>query len=1269
MISRFSVKRPYTVVVAVVLVLILGFVSFTSMTTDLLPSMNLPYAMVMTSYPGASPEEVETAVTRPVEQAMATVSNIENVSSVSSENMSMVILEFAQTTDMDSVSLEMKESLDQISGNWDETISSPIIMKMNPEMMPVMVAAVGVSGEKESAEVANIVDKKVIPEIESTEGVASVSSSGMVEESVQVLLRQDKIDKLNNKLKKELDKKFSDAQDKLNTAKSEIKNGKSELDKGSEQAAGQLGDAKSKLNSGKDEMLKGEVQIDQQLSNLQLEEAALSQVEAQLKPQLSVTESQMTAQIKNMENTKKTLESQKKTLEEQLSNPKLPAALRQQLEDQLETLEDGLEELDDQLAQAREGLAGIQAAVKQLSDTYKQIEAGKKTLTQMKDKITAGKLPVEQAMAELDKQQLLATIKMSSAAAQLSLGEAQTKEAETKLKESKDEAYTQADLTKIISADMVKNLLKAQNFSMPAGYVSENGVDYLVRVGEKANDVETFKNMVLVNMEGIDPVRITDVADVSVVNNSDEVYAKINGEPGVLLNIQKQTGYSTGTVAGNINDKFSQVAEQNKNIHITPLMDQGVYIDMVINSVLQNMLFGGILAILVLIFFLRSIKPTLVIACSIPISILTAIVLMYFSGVTINVISLSGLALGVGMLVDNSIVVIENIYRMRGEGRSAKVAAVEGAKQVSGAIAASTLTTVCVFLPIVFAEGITRQLFVDMGLTIAYSLLASLFVALTLVPMMSAGLLEKEQKEEYAVFGKIKNVYGKILGTALKHRFITIGLAVVLLVISGAAAISRGTAFMPEMDSTQMNMKVTTEKGSTLEDTGKISDQVMEEVRKIKDVDSVGAMAGGGSMMSSKSASNEVSIYITLKEDKKRSNEEIKQEILKNTKDIKCELEVSASSMDMSALGQNGIVIQIKGRDLNKLQKTAKDVAGIVKDVKGTTEVNDGMEETTGELRVIVDEEKAMKYNLTKAQVYQQIASKVAEAQSATTLDSDVKDYSVYVEDSKTVDLTRQDIKNMKITSTDAQGKEKEISLSSIVKFENGKGLNSIRRDAQSRYISVTASIKDGYNIGIVADKVEKQLNKYDAPKGYTVEMKGEDETINEAMIQVLKMLALAIVFMYLIMVAQFQSLLSPFIIMFTIPLAFTGGLFGLFFTGKEVSVIAMIGFVMLSGIIVNNGIVFVDYTNQLRREGMEKRDALIEAGKTRLRPIIMTALTTVLGLSTMAGGMGMGADMAQPMAIVTIGGLIYGTLLTLVVVPCIYDILNRKKNMVEEEI
>lgn len=468
---------------------------------------------------------------------------------------------------------------------------------------------------------------------------------------------------------------------------------------------------------------------------------------------------------------------------------------------------------------------------------------------------------------------------------------------------------------------------------------------------------------------------------------------------------------------------------------------------------------------------------------------------------------------------------------------------------------------------------------------------------------------------------------------------------------------------MPEMESTQISLSLETEEGTSLADTAKVADDVMERLLKIDDIENIGAMASSGSMMGMGNAStNRIELYAILKEDKKLSNDELKKRIEKDTEGINGELTVHMSNMDMSALGNSGVVVRVTGRDMDELQRIAKDIAKIIKDVKGTQNISDGMEEMTGELRVIVDKEKAIAHNLTVAQVYQQVSAKVAEAKTATTLSADTKDYDVFVMNRSDEEMKREDVRNMSVTAKKQDGTEEEVALKDIAAFEDAVGLQSISRENQNRYINVTAEIKDGDNIGLVSNRVKDALKGYEAPEGYEVEMAGEDETIMEAMTELLKMLGLAIVFMYLIMVAQFQSLRSPFIIMFTIPLAFTGGLFGLFFSGSPVSVIAMVGFVMLSGIIVNNGIVFVDYTNQLMESGMERREALVEAGKTRLRPIIMTALTTILGLSTMALGIGSGADMVQPMAIVTIGGLIYGTILTLYVVPCIYDLFHKKE-------
>ena len=702
-----------------------------------------------------------------------------------------------------------------------------------------------------------------------------------------------------------------------------------------------------------------------------------------------------------------------------------------------------------------------------------------------------------------------------------------------------------------------------------------------------------------------------------------------------------------------------------------PGIHQGVYIDMVTGSVIQNLLMGAILAVFILLLFLKDVRPTIVIACSIPLSVIFAVVLMYFTGITLNVISLSGLALGVGMLVDNSIVVIENIYRLRKEGVPVKEAAITGARGVAGAITSSTLTTISVFLPIVFTTGLTKQLFVDMGLTIGYSLVASLIVAVTFVPMMSAGVLNKVTQKDSKVINKLQILYRKVMTRLLNRKIIVVAVTLALFVGSIFGAMNIGSSLMPSMDSTQMTMTIKMPQGSSMEETASMTDTVMKKVKEIKDVDSVAGMISSGSSgissMTSGGSSNEdqSSMYVLLKEKKKHTNKEIKKEILKKTKKFDCEVEVQESSMDMSALGGSGISVQIKGNDLNKLRSIGKDIAQIVEDTKGTQNISNGSEETTPDLHVVVDKKKAVKNGLTVATIYQQLSEKLKDASEATTITINEKEYSVNVGNSAKNTLTRDDLKKVKLTGT-VSGKEKEVTLDQVANFRNSDSLSSINRNQQERTLSVTSEIKDGYNVGKVSSAVQKKIKKYNAPKGYSITMKGEMESIQETTGQIGLMLLLAVAFMYLIMVAQFQSLKSPFIILFTIPMAFTGGFLGLLITGKDLSAIAMIGFVMLAGIIVNNGIVLVDTINQLRESGYEFEEAILTAGTMRVRPILMTALTTILGLSTMAIGLGQGAEMMQPMAIVTIGGLIYGTLLTLLVVPCIYGLFNRRKKKAE---
>lgn len=1272
MLSKFSVKKPYTVLVGVVLVIVLGVVSLTRMTADLLPNMNLPYALIITTDPGASPEEIETSVTAPIEASMATTSNIKDIASMSYNNYSVVVLQYEQAANMDSVLIEIQGNLDQLKGQFDDSVGTPMVMQLDPDMMPVLIASADMDG-MDSSEISDYVENELIPSIESIEGVASVTATGGIEEHIQITLNQDKIDALNAKIQSSIDSQFADAQSELDQAKAELENGKQQLENGQENLTGQTGTAKNELNNKKIELYQTQEDLTNQLADLKTQKTSLESAIAGLNEALTNVNSIQTnlAPIDTLLNT---------YTDEQLTamgqDPVQLRATKAQLEGALAEIDAALNARGAALADAGVTLhshADLPTAIGTLQTNLAALNTGIAQIESALSQIATGKVSIDDALAQLNKSEIQAAIQMGSSSAQLASGESSLEEAQQTLDDSKESAYESADLNAILTMDMLEGVLGAQNFSMPAGYVTEDNVQYLVRVGDDIADMEDLSNLVLMDlgMDGIDPIRLCDVADVEMVNNAAEVYAKVNGNPGIMLSIEKQTGYATADVTKRVHAKFEKLMDADENLHLSVLSDQGVYIDMIVNSVLENMIYGAILAIFILILFLKDVRPTLVIACSIPLSVIFAVVLMYFTGITLNIISMSGLALGIGMLVDNSIVVIENIYRMRNEGLSVKKAAVEGAKQVTGAIIASTLTTICVFAPIVFTEGITRQLFVDMGLTIAFSLLASLIVALTFVPMMASGVLKKTKEKSHPFLEKVQSGYAFFLRKALRFKPIVFIAAVALLVLSMMLSFSKGTAFMPSMESTQATITLTPNGEVEFEELTAMSDEVIERISDIEDIETIGAMTGGGGMMSMMGGGDaeSVSMYLLLSEKPQLSNSELKEEIEKRIADMDCEIDVSMDMMDMTAMMGSGIAVEIKGNDIDKLQEIAGDIGNIVADVEGTTDVNDGLDEMTPEFAIHVDKEKAASYQMTVAQVFQLVYNQMASTTPSTVVSAELKDYDVYVDTKDQDDLTREALKNLTFTYTNKEGEEEEIPLSEIATFTEEETLSVINRESQTRYITVTAGIDEEHNVGLVSKEIQKQLDKYECPEGYSVQMTGEDETINDALGQLKLMLLLAVILIYLIMVAQFQSLLSPFIIMFTMPLAFTGGFFALYFTDNEVSVVAMIGFIMLAGIIVNNGIVLVDYTNQLRRSGMDKKDALIEAGRTRLRPILMTALTTILAMSTMALGIGSGAEMMQPMAIVTIGGLLYGTLLTLVVVPCIYDAFHRNKSMVEEEL
>lgn len=1297
--SKLSVKKPYTVIVGVILVIVLGAVSLTKMTTDLLPDMSLPYALVITTDMGASPEKVESDVTAPVEASMATTSSIKNVSSASYDNYSMVILEYEQNANMDSVIIEIQQKLDQLEGSFPDGAGKPMIMQIDPDMMPVMVASADVEGMTQS-EISDYVENELSPVLESIDGVASVSTTGTVEENIHVTLDQDKIDALNQKIQSKIEEQFTEPQEQLDQAAEQVESGRRQMESGKDQLANQLGQAENEVINGKSQAFVAESDLSQNYTVLKATDELIKRAIPELQSiyeqgmglKADIEQAQKEAQMNSDDGSRRIeelLEEAKISGDQEQINQILAMTGENQESiaeagKRLELLQEELLELNtslnqqwaDQLAALNVSLSSIDdipQVITQLSQKQVEIQTAMAALQTAQEQVTDGKTTLDDAYVTLNRMEIDGILEMSEASAQLAVGEARLEQGEEKLEESKQSALESADLNQILSVETLGQILTAQNFSMPAGYVNENKKQYLVRVGDEVSSVEELENLVLVDvgMDGIAPIRLSDVAKTEVVDDTGDSYSKVNGNPAIMLSIEKQTGYSTGDVTKRIKTRFESLEKENDKLHMTILMNQGVYIDTIVQSVMENMILGAILAVLILILFLKDIKPTLVIACSIPLSVVFAIVLMYFTGISLNIISLSGLALGVGMLVDNSIVVIENIYRLRNQGFSIRKAAVEGAGQVAGAIFASTLTTVCVFAPIIFTEGITRQLFVDIALTIAYTLAASLIVALTFVPMMASGALKNTREIKHPWFDRILDGYEKVLRVALRFKPIVLICVVVFLVASVTLSVSKGFTFMDmNMETEQLTVTVSAKEDEklTFEELTERADEVVDKISGISGVDSIGAMAGGGGIMSMGSTDS-VTMYVLI-DDSGATGSEITASIQALTADLDCDVNTDSSASDMSSFFGSGISVRVSGKDLDKLQKLAGQIAEVVEKTEGTVDVDDGLGDTTPSFTVKVDKEKAAKYGMTTAQVYQLVYKQLASNTSSTTISTDLKDYKVYVQSGEQADVTPGDIRKLTFPYTDRiSGETTDIPLKDIAEFEEGESLNVINRSSQTRYISVTAGVDEDHNVTLVSDQIQKELDKIKLPDGYEISMTGEDETIRDAMNQLYLMLILAVVFIYLIMVAQFQSFLSPFIIMFTIPLAFTGGFFALFVTDNEVGVVSMIGFVMLAGVIVNNGIVLVDYINQLRREGMDKKEAIVTAGRTRLRPILMTALTTILAMSTMAMGLGSGSEMMQPMAIVTEGGMLYGTLLTLIVVPCIYDLFTRNKSMVEEEI
>ena len=1296
---KFSVKKPLTVFVAVLAILVLGVVAYLKMTPDLMPNMDFPYVILMTTDPGASPETVEADITKPLEQSMATLDRIKNVTSSSMDSVSMVVLEFEDGVNMDTVSVDIQQKINQLKGSWSDTVGDPYVLKMNPSMLPVQVAALSYDG-KDITELSDFVTDTLSPKLEGITGVASVTVSGTVQHQLHVILSQKKLDDLSRRLSDAIAKQLDDAAGQLSSARGQVNSAKAAIRSAEESA---VRDAVTQaLTTIQDSLKTMRASRDQLQANLR----ELAEIQAE-KARLEAENAPYQARIEAIRHDPSMTEEEKQAAIAEIESD--PEYVRIQAE--LAALDLRMAALgvkwDEAVQRAKEWQKQLEELEKQLRDL--ETDEG---VAKLADQVTAGTLTMADAVTQI----ISANIQLDSALNQIDQG-LQT------LEESRSAALSQADLSSSLNLSTITALLTAQNFSMPAGYLKEDGVNYMVSVGDAIDTRQDLEDLVLfdLGMDGIDPIRMKDVADVAITDNSSEIYDKLNGKDGVIVSFNKQSTYATAEVSDNINSRFRELEAEYEGLSFVPLMDQGDYIYLIINSILSSLGWGALFSVLILYLFLRDLRPTVITLCSIPISVIFAVVLMYFSGVTINMISLSGLAVAVGMLVDNSVVVIENIYRLRAKGATVIQAAVSGARQVLGAITASTLTTVCVFLPIVFVEGITKQLFTDLALTMTYSLLASLIVALTLVPAMASGMLRKEKPQKPGLLDRVYPAYRKAVSWSIHHKLVVLGVSLVLLLGSAGATLARGFAFMPNIDMNTVNLTVSMPEGCTREQAVSLADEVLRRAAQVENVETVGAMmsssgSSGGmdmtSMMSSGGGAYDVTAYITLTEG--ASGAKTGQQIEAACTGMDCTVTASGA-MDsyMTYLTGSGVALNVYGSDMEQMQSAAKTLAAKLATVPGTENVSDGLEQAATALHLSVDRNAAMEKGLTVAQVYMAVASALTDTDSSLSLTLDGLDVSVSIQSPEESRMTREKLMDLEIDpsamsamssmmsaasgsgsmsgmsgmssgsgsmsgmsgmssgSTSAVQAAEPVRLGDIAKLEETVSLNTIHRDQQRRYITVSADVADGYNVTKVTTAAQAAIAEVDLPQGITASFQGENEAIMDAIRQLLLMLLLGIVLVYLVMVAQFQSLRSPLIVMFTIPLAFTGGFLALLLAGIEVSVVSLVGFVMLVGVIVNNGIVLVDYINQLRLEGMGRREAIIEAGVTRLRPILMTSLTTILGLVVMAFGKDVGTALMQPVALVCIGGLLYATLMTLLVVPCMYDILSRRdlRKVNEEEL
>lgn len=1000
-----SVKRPVGVIMIVLAIIALGIVSVRNLAVDLFPKIDLPIAVIATSYEDAAPEEVENLISKPVENAISSVEGIEQIQSQSQANSSLVLMMFKNGTDLDQALLEVRERIDQVKNFLPDRAGSPRIMRFSPEQLPVIW--IGLTGEDANI-LTELADDEVVPYFERQEGVASVTVEGAKNREIQ----------------------------------------------------------------------------------LTLDEAAMN----------------------------------------------------------------------------RYG----------------------------------------------------------------------------------------------IHAQEVMQAINGANTSSSVGTIDKGTQDLQVRITGEFSSLDDIKQTLIQTQSGA-TIEVQEIAEVKDTYKKSDNTTLVNGKPAVVLSVMKKTDANTVDVASGIQKSLSDIETGlPEGVKLNVVIDTSEFIQEAVDSVISNILIGGIISVLVLLLFLKSIRATIVIGLSIPIAVISTFALMYFTGETLNILTLGGLALGIGMMVDSSIIILENIYSYRQRGYSLFDAATKGAAELTPAVIASTTTTLVVFLPIVYVEGIASDLFAPLALTVSFSLLASLVVAITLVPMLSSKLLSKAMDDGRRYWfdrflGRVNEAYAAALRKVLKFRKTSVFLT--LLAIAGSIALTPlvGAEFIPAGDQGQMEIRVETPPGTSVEHTNAIVDQVndiLAENESIIDVSFISV--GGGDFGMGGAGGNSASYTIQLIPSSERdlSTAEFVQKLDHDLRLI-AGAEIVVSEMEAGMGMGDPIQIQLNGPEHEVLRDLAERVTEEIKGIDGVYNPESAAGEGVPQLQVEVDRDKAAHYGLTANDIQSQIEMHFL-GQVVTVYREKGREIDVSLMFPEESRQTIADLEDMKITTQEGA----QLPLIELATFTEKQGAVALLRQNQQAQMNVSSEVSGRDLNGVVRD-IETHLEGMNFPEGYSFSIGGQAEDMEEAFGDLTIALIFSIFLVYAVMAVQFENFLFPFIIMFSMPATVIGVVLGLLVSGLSFSIPAFIGIIMLAGIVVNNSIVLVDYINILRRRGMDRYEAIIEAGKSRLRPILMTTLTTVLAMIPLGLALGEGAEMQQPLAVTIIFGLSVSSIFTLLLIPVVYTFFD----------